>query len=44
MWRFSVKLLARPMFPATFQNMGIPASYAFKQLLFSPVAEALRWV
>ena len=29
------------MFPTTFQDMGIPAGYAFKQLLFNPTANVL---
>jgi hypothetical protein len=29
------------MFPTTFQDMGIPAGYAFKHLLFSPTANVL---
>jgi hypothetical protein len=29
------------MFPTSFEEMGIPAGYGFKQLLFSPVANAL---
>jgi len=29
------------MFPTSFEEMGIPAEYAFKQLLFSPIANAL---
>jgi hypothetical protein len=29
------------MFPKTFGEMGIPSGYGFKQLLFSPVANAL---
>ena len=29
------------MFPTTFQDMGIPIGYAFKQLLFSPIANIL---
>ena len=29
------------MFGKTFEEMGIPPEYAFRQLLFSPVANAL---
>ena len=29
------------MFPTTFQDMGIPIGYAFKRLLFSPIANVL---
>ncbi len=29
------------MFPISFEEMGIPPEYAFKQLLFSPMASAL---
>jgi hypothetical protein len=35
----SVKI--RNMFPTSFEEMGVPAGYGFKQLLFSPVANAL---
>lgn len=31
----------RYMFPTSFEEMGIPVGYGFKQLLFSPVANAL---
>jgi len=29
------------MFPSSFEEMGIPPEYAFKQLLFSPIANTL---
>jgi hypothetical protein len=29
------------MFPTSFEEMGIPAGYGFKQLLFSPIANTL---